>query len=88
MYTTGLPVMASLRKLLVRFSAMPPARRLEDRIRELCADLSCASEAELVGILSELQAAITEYIRRVDNKTSAIILNFPNFPRERRKPLT
>ncbi len=80
--------MASLAQLLVRFSAMPPARRLEDRIRELCAHLSCASEADLVVILSELQAAITEYIRRVENKTSATILSFPNVLRERRKPLT
>jgi hypothetical protein len=69
----------------VRSQFMPPARRIEDRIRELCAQVGSAPERELVKILSELQSTIHEYARRTENKISASVLSWRTFPRERRK---
>jgi hypothetical protein len=63
-----------------------PIRRLEDRIRELCARVATASEHEQEQILTELQTAVTEYMRRADNKLLATIFDWPQIPIvERRK---
>ncbi|MFZ3340544.1 MAG: hypothetical protein WA213_06650 [Terriglobales bacterium] len=64
---------------------MPPARRIEDRIRELCARLKCAPDRELAQILSELTAATHEYTRRTENRISATILTWRTVLPERRK---
>lgn len=69
----------------VRNSPMPPARRIEDRIRELCARLKCAPDRELAQILSELTAATHEYTRRTENRISATILTWRTVLPERRK---
>jgi hypothetical protein len=61
------------------------ARRLEDRIRELADRLLMADEVVLRELISELQAALSEHTRRVQNKTSATILAWPIVSRERRK---
>jgi hypothetical protein len=64
---------------------MPQSRRLEDRIRELCRLAASSPNHQVAPIISELDIALTEYIRRIDNKVSASVLNFPDVPIERRK---
>jgi hypothetical protein len=64
---------------------MAPSRRIEDRIRDLCARLESAPECELVQILSELHATTHEYTRRTENRISATILSWRTLPPERRK---
>jgi hypothetical protein len=46
--------------------AAPPMRRLEDRIRELCARSITAGEDEM-SIISDLRAALREHVERVRN---------------------
>ncbi len=64
---------------------MLPARRLEDHIRELCARASSTEDTDLTSVLFELQLAMHEYTRRLGNRTSANLLNFPELSIERRK---
>jgi hypothetical protein len=61
-----------------------PARRLEDKIRELCAR-TCSTTKDSLAVLSELQAAMHEYTRRVGNRTYASVLGWPDPPDDRRK---
>ncbi len=42
-----------------------PSRRLEDRIRELCAKAATASDAETVQVLNELRHALHEHARNL-----------------------
>jgi hypothetical protein len=42
-----------------------PARRLEDRIRELCSNLLKARDQEFQSTLSELRSALQEHTRRL-----------------------
>ena len=42
-----------------------PGRRLEDRIRELCAKASTASDDETVEVLRELRRALHEHARHL-----------------------
>ncbi|HEY7098523.1 MAG TPA: hypothetical protein VH437_17485 [Terriglobales bacterium] len=63
---------------------MPPSRRIDDRIRELCGRIVSANDSESETLVSELRVALSEYTRRVD-KTSAVVLSWPEFPRDRRK---
>jgi hypothetical protein len=42
-----------------------PARRLDDRIRDLCAKAVTAPESELHAIFSELNAALREHNERL-----------------------
>ena len=62
-----------------------PTRRLEDRIRELASEIAVSKDGELSGLLAELQRAITEHALRVQNKATATVLAWPQFPRERRR---
>jgi hypothetical protein len=64
---------------------MPPARRIEDRIRALCTRVASADEHDLVKVLCELQSTIHEYTRRAENRISASILSWRAFRPERRK---
>jgi len=64
---------------------MFPAGRLEDHIRELCARASASADMDLTSLLFELQLATHEYVRRLENRTSANLLNFPELLIERRK---
>jgi hypothetical protein len=66
-------------------SSVIPSRRLEDRIRELCNLARCVPDESLSSILAALQTALTEYTRRMANKTSATVLSWPDAPGERRK---
>ena len=62
-----------------------PARRLEDRIRDLCQRVTSSTDGDLAHTVAELQMALREYSLRVHNKTAATVLSWPEFPRERRK---
>src|SRR5438270_11948045 len=42
-----------------------PSRRLEDRIRDLCAKAATASDAETVRVLQELRQALHEHARHL-----------------------
>jgi hypothetical protein len=42
-----------------------PSRRLDDRIRDLCAKAVVAEESELEGIFSELNSALREHNERL-----------------------
>ena len=63
-----------------------PARRLEDRIRQLCDEISFTEDLqEFVKLRIEIEAAISEFIRRIENRASAAVIGWPEFPHERRK---
>jgi hypothetical protein len=64
---------------------MHPARRLEDRIRTLAMRLAVADEGEFQQLTAQLQAALSEHARRLQNKTSASVLAWPLISRDRRK---
>jgi hypothetical protein len=65
---------------------MGHTRRLEDRIRELSGRIaSSGNSGQLDAVLPEFQKVIFEYLRRVENKTLAQVLNWPDFQEERRK---
>jgi hypothetical protein len=59
-----------------------PRRRLEDRIRELCAR---ASEPDWRSVLAELRIAIHEHALKMSNLTmAAVVGGHPHIIRERR----
>jgi hypothetical protein len=62
-----------------------PSRRLEDRIRELSVRIASTPNTEFQSVLSDLQVAMHEFARRLENKTSASIFDFPDLAAERRK---
>jgi hypothetical protein len=63
-----------------------PARRLEDRIRELCARVLYEKDPQWTVTLRELQLAIQEHIQRISNISLAVtVAGKPQFARERRK---
>jgi hypothetical protein len=62
-----------------------PARRLEDRIRELCARALFEKGPDWVSTIHELQTAIQEHALRVGNlTTAATVARQPQLMRERR----
>ena len=64
-----------------------PARRLEDRIRELSAKAVAAKDPDALHlVLSELQSAIHQYIERLRTTGLAILSGRREFPQERRIP--
>ena len=63
-----------------------PARRLEDRIRELCARVLYEKGAEWRATVHELQLAIQEHTMRVANITAlATVVGKPEAVQERRR---
>jgi hypothetical protein len=42
-----------------------PSNRLEDRIRELCAQAIASDETDFQGVISELRSAMREHIEKV-----------------------
>jgi len=60
------------------------ARRLEDRIRELCARALYEKEPEWSATVAELQLAIQEHAMRVGNLAVAAVVGKPDLMRERR----
>lgn len=68
---------------------MPVARRLEDRIRNLCTKAVAAGSGELNPILSELKAALREHTQRLRTMAAVSTLRPPReFPPERRRDAT
>jgi len=63
-----------------------PTRRLEDRIRELCARALIEKGTDFAGTIHELQSAIQEHVLRVANlTTAATVAGRPHLMRERRE---
>ena len=50
-----------------------PSRRLEDRIRELCARIVCEKDAQWENAVHELQRMSHEHCLRLDNMTTAAV---------------
>jgi len=51
-----------------------PARRLEDRIREMCARLLIETEPNWSLTAQELQLALQEHILRMSNLATAVLV--------------
>ena len=72
------------------FASMPPSmpsRRLEDRIRELCARALFEKDSQWSETICELQSAIREHELRVTNlAAAATAAHKPHLVRERRVP--
>jgi len=74
--------------------AQQPARRLEDRIRDLCTRVASVDNSDFLEIVAvlhislnefmQLQVAIKDLMRRTDNNAAATLFSWPEFPRERR----
>ena len=63
-------------------------RRLDDRIRELCAKAVATEDAEELNlILPELQSAISQAVERLRTRAVAILSHSKGVPVERRKIL-
>jgi hypothetical protein len=52
-----------------------PSRRREDRIRDLCAKVSAASESELAGAIAELKSALREHSLHTENLARRDLIN-------------
>jgi hypothetical protein len=63
-----------------------PARRLEDRIRELCGRALYEKEPEWNATIHELQLAIKEHILRTANLAKAVTVAGRPVVKERRNP--
>jgi hypothetical protein len=61
-------------------------RRLDDRIRQLCARVKGASNAELEGVLQELLSAIHEKIERLRGLAATQLLAGKSMPERRATP--
>ena len=85
-YPTVLPNQAIYRpRPFAPMLSLMPARRLEDRIRDLCARALHEEGQEWAATIHELQAAIQEHGLRVANLTStATVAGRPEFIAERR----
>jgi len=63
-----------------------PARRLEDRIRELCARALIEKGPSFCATIHELQNAIQEHVLKISNLTTlATVAGRPHLVRERRE---
>jgi hypothetical protein len=62
------------------------ARRLDDRIRQLCVEAVAAKSSHKARpILAELQIAIHQYTQRIRHRAAAIFTSSSALPPERRK---
>ena len=63
-----------------------PGRRLEDKIRDLCARAVYEQGAQWSRTVTELQTAIQEHVLRLANMTTAVtVIGKPEVARERRQ---
>jgi len=63
------------------------ARRLDDHIRELCAEAVLAKNSMRVkSILAELQSAIHQYTYRLRSRAAAVFIGQTEIPFDRRDP--
>ncbi len=77
---------ASEGEVFSQWSRGVPGRRLEDRIRDLCARAVYEQGAEWSRTVSELQTAIQEHLLRLANTTALTLVGKPEVVRERRHP--
>lgn len=62
------------------------ARRVDDRIRELCVEaIEAQNSHQAKLILAELQEAIHQYTQRLRNRAAAILSGCSSIPPDRRK---
>lgn len=62
------------------------ARRVDDRIRELCVEaVEAQGSHQAKLILDELQDAIHQYTQRLRNRAAAILSGCSDIPPDRRK---
>lgn len=61
-----------------------PSRRLEDRIRELCAKALFEKDPEWSATVHQLQMAIQEHALRVSNASTGAVVTGRPLVRERR----
>jgi hypothetical protein len=70
----------------VFFAMSRESRRLDDRIRRLCAEVTASTDPdELALMLPELKSAIHEAIERLRIRAVAILGGYRDFPPDRRK---
>jgi hypothetical protein len=50
-----------------------PYRRLEDRIRELCAKTVTSDDTEFRSVMSELRSAIHEHVEKIRTLAASIL---------------
>jgi hypothetical protein len=63
-----------------------PARRLDDRIRELCSEaVATDNSQEAAPILAELRSSLYQYTDRLRGRAAAILTGGSDFPIERRR---
>ncbi|HXJ85990.1 MAG TPA: hypothetical protein VMS18_04185 [Candidatus Binatia bacterium] len=62
-----------------------PTRRLEDRIRELCARVLCEKEPQWSATIHQLQLAIQEHAQRVSNANTGSVVTGKPLITERRE---
>ena len=61
-----------------------PQRRIDDRIRELCARAQAATDGDLESILQELLALIHRKDERLKRRAGRLLLNHEQLEPERR----
>ncbi len=61
------------------------ARRLDDRIRELCIAAIAANDSRVKPILAELQSLIHHYTQQLRTKAARTLTGHSGLPPERRK---
>jgi hypothetical protein len=61
-----------------------PYRRLEDRIRDLCAQALTAEDAEMEAIFGALQLALREHVERLRKLAALNLTKASSLPPERR----
>jgi len=62
-----------------------PSRRLDDRIRELCAEVCNAPKAKLPSAIANLQAALREHTLHIENKAIKDLLKGLGKPDRRKR---
>jgi hypothetical protein len=62
-----------------------PSRRLEDRIRELCAKVTLVHGSELNAAIDELKAALSEHSNRVRKMAAGGLLGEHSRPERRER---
>jgi GTP cyclohydrolase FolE2 len=62
-----------------------PGRRLEDRIRELCAKAATASDADTVQVLRELREALHQHARHLRALAAEKLTGGMQGPKEERR---
>lgn len=66
-------------------SMSPPQRRIEDRIRELCANAMVATEGDLEPTLQELSQLLRETIEHMRESATRLLVEGTPLPEPRRR---